>query len=170
MKIKSLIIPALFAITFAACSRSEPPVAPVTPPVTTPGAIVMNEIYAMGTTADPDWVELYNPNTTAVNIGGYKIYDAGGQGGTKAKKTIPAGTSIPGKGFYVIVTDDGAADGSAFGLSSAGEDVWLEDAAGKVIDNTKFLVHTAQQSCARIPDGTGAWTVTSTITKGASNK
>jgi hypothetical protein len=128
----------------------------------------MNEIYAMGTTADPDWVELYNPNTTAVNIGGYKIYDSGGQGGAKPKKEIPAGTTIAAKGFFVIVTDDGTS--SAFGLSSSGEDVWFENASGTVIDHTKFLVHTAQQSCSRIPDGTGAWQVTPNITKGNPNK
>ena len=168
MKVKSLIVLAFFALVFSACSRSEPPVAVVTPPVIVPGNIVMNEIYAMGTTTDPDWIELYNPNSTAVNIGGYKIYDIGGQSGTKAKKEIPAGTTIPAKGFYVVVTDGtGSTD---FGLSSAGEDVWLENASGTVIDNIKFLVHTAQQSCSRLPDGTGAWQVTSTITRGTSNK
>ena len=129
--------------------------------------IVMNEIYAMGTSAAPDWIELYNPNTTAVDISGYKIYDVGGQGGTKPKKEIPAGTTISAKGFFVIVTDDGSA--SAFGLSSAGEDVWFENASGTLIDNTKFLVHTAAQSCARIPDGTGTWQVANTITRGTSN-
>jgi len=128
--------------------------------------IVMNEIYARGTTAAPDWIEIYNGTAAAVDISGYKIYDAGGQGGTKAKKPIPAGTSIPSKGFFVIVTDDGAAD--AFGLSSGGEKVWLEDATGAIIDTVAFLAHTETQSYSRMPDG-GAWQVANTITRGVSN-
>lgn len=169
MKIKSVLVLFILSLTFSSCSRNEPFVAPVIPPPPTQlGAVVMNELYAMGVAGAPDWVELYNPNTTAVDISGYKIYDSGGQGGTKEKKAIPAGTSIPAKGFFVIVTDDGTASG--FGLSSGGEDVWLENASGAIIDNTKFLVHTALQSCSRIPDGSGAWQVSNTITRGASNK
>lgn len=129
-------------------------------------SIVMNEIYSRGTTTDPDWIELYNKSNAAIDISGYKIYDVGGQGGTKAKKPIPSGTTIPAYGFYVVVTDDGAAD--AFGLSSSGEKVWLEDAAGTIIDTVTFAGHTATQSYARVPDG-GTWQISNTLTRGASN-
>jgi len=129
--------------------------------------IVMNEIYSRGTSSAPDWIELYNPTASAVDISAYKIYDNGGQGGTKPKKSFPAGTSIPSKGFYVIVTDDGAAD--AFGLSSSGEKVWLEDATGTIIDTVTFAAYEATQSYARIPDGSGNWKIVNTITRGTSN-
>lgn len=128
--------------------------------------VVMNEIYSRGTTTDPDWIELYNKSNAAIDISGYKIYDAGGQGGTKAKKPIPSGTTIPAKGFYVVVTDDGAAD--AFGLSSSGEKVWLENAAGTIVDTITFAAHSATQSYARIPDG-GTWQVVNAITRGVTN-
>ncbi|MHC1738020.1 MAG: CotH kinase family protein [Ignavibacteriaceae bacterium] len=128
--------------------------------------IVMNEIYARGTTSDPDWIEIFNSSSAAVDISGYKIYDAAGQSGSKPKKEISAGTVIPSKGFCVIVTDDGSA--SAFGLSNAGEKVWLEDAAGSVIDTVTFLAHTIDQSYGRIPDG-GSWEILSSITRGTSN-
>ena len=128
--------------------------------------IMMNEIYARGTTADPDWIEIYNSSSAAIDIGGYKIYDAGGQSGSKPKKEFPAGTSIPAKGFFVIVTDDGSS--SAFGLSNSGEKVWLENASGSIIDTITFLGHTASQSYGRIPDG-GAWQLLNTITRGTSN-
>ena len=78
--------------------------------------IVMNEIYTRGTTADPDWIEIFNSSTSAIDIGGYKIYDSGGQSGTKPKKEIPTGTVVPPNGFWVIVTDDTSSSG--FGLSS----------------------------------------------------
>lgn len=132
--------------------------------------LVMNEIYSRGVTADPDWIEVYNPNTTALDITGYKIYDAGGQGGTKPKKIFPAGTSVPAKGFFVIVTDiPTATDSSGFGLSSGGETVWLENAAGAIIDSIAFPGLGIDTSYGRKPDGAVTWMKLSPLTKGTSN-
>lgn len=129
--------------------------------------VVMNEIYARGTTSDPDWIEIYNPNSTTVDISGYKIYDIGGQGGTKPKKAFPSGTVVPAKGFFVIATD--VADSAGFGLSGSGEKVWLENAAGTIIDTVTFgATATADQSYGRTPDG-GTWGVLPAISKGKSN-
>lgn len=128
--------------------------------------IKMNEIYSRGTTADPDWIEIYNSSSSPVDLTGYKIYDIGGQGGTKPKKQFPNGTVIPANGFYVIVTDD--SDPSGFGLSSNGEEVWLEDASANVIDNVVFPAMDVTQSYGRLPDG-GMWQLLNTITKGYSN-
>ncbi len=66
----------------------------------------MNEIYARGTTANPDWIEIYNKSNTAIDISGYKIYDAGGESGAKPKKEFPTGSIVSPLGFLVIVTDD----------------------------------------------------------------
>lgn len=132
--------------------------------------IVMNEIYSRGTVDDPDWIEIYNPNSVQVDLSGYKIYDSGGQSGGKLKKEFPSGTYIPANGYFVIVTDDGAADGSGFGLSSAGEEVWLESADGIVIDDCSFLAMDVAQSYGRYPDGSSIWQLLGTITKGSSNQ
>lgn len=129
-------------------------------------AVKMNEIYSRGTTTDPDWIEIYNSSSSPVDLTGYKIYDNGGQGGTKPKKQFPNGTIIPPNGFYVIVTDD--ADPSGFGLSSNGEEVWFEDASGTVIDNVVFPAMDLTQSYGRLPDG-GTWQLLNNITKGFSN-
>ncbi|MDP2236235.1 MAG: lamin tail domain-containing protein [Bacteroidales bacterium] len=129
--------------------------------------ILMNEIYSRGTAEDPDWIEIYNDSDVDVNLTGYKIYDSGGQSGTKPKKEFPAGTIIPSKGFFVIVTDDNTA--SAFGLSSGGEEVWLEKADGTVIDNVIFSAMSETQSFGRKPDGSIYWQLLGTITRGTSN-
>ncbi len=133
-------------------------------------SIFMNEIYSRGTAGNLDWIEIYNTTTGAINITGYKIYDIGGQSGSKTKKQFPDGTIVPAKGFYVIITDtaDFAGDLSGFGLSSAGEAVWLEDATGTVIDTVVFLAMSATQSYGRNPDG-GSWQLLNTITRGTSN-
>ncbi len=129
--------------------------------------VLINEIYSRGTTSDPDWVELYNASEAEANISGYKIYDAGGQSGTKPKKLIPDGTVIPPKGFFVIVVDDGTE--SAFGLSSGGEKVWLENAKGNVIDQVEFPAMETTQSYGRYPDGAPTLQLLNTITRGSAN-
>lgn len=135
-------------------------------------AIKMNEIYSIGKSAshpDLDWIELYNSSSAQIDISGYKIYDSGGNSGTKPKMTLANGTFIPSKGFFVISTDiPTSTDPSGFGLSSSGEKVWLEDKTGAVIDTVTFSAMTETQTYSRIPDG-GAWKLVSKMTKGASN-
>jgi hypothetical protein len=128
--------------------------------------IKMNEIYSRGTSTDPDWIELYNSSSSSVDISNYKIYDSGGKGGTKDKKGFSSGTTIQGYGYYVVTTDGSAA--SDFGLSNSGEEVWLEDGTGTVIEDVVFPALESGQSYARVPDG-GDWKTVTGTTKGASN-
>jgi hypothetical protein len=128
--------------------------------------ILMNEIYTRGTTVDPDWIEIFNSSASSTDISGYKIYDSGGQSGTKPKKEFPTGTIIPSNGFLVILTDDTSSSG--FGLSSSGEKVWLENTTGLIVDSVTFPLLTVDQSYGRIPDGS-VWQILDTITRGISN-
>jgi len=147
----------------------QPAGAPQTTAAYTVGAplIVMNEIYSRGTVEEPDWIEIYNGSDMAVNISNFAIYDNGGQSGSKPKLKIPDGTIIPAKGFYVVVTDVGGDSG--FGLSSGGEEVWLENASGNIIDNVQFPAMENNQSYGRNPDGSQNWELLNTITKGQPN-
>ena len=131
-------------------------------------AILLNEAYSRGTTADPDWVELYNHTDAEVDISAYKIYDNGGQAGTKPKMGFPEGTRIPPYGFYVVITDD-KADPANFGLGSGGDKVWLEDGSGAVIDSLEFGAMDPAESFQRVPDGIGEGKMTKPITRGTSN-
>lgn len=138
--------------------NSEPP---------TPGIAVLNEIYSKGTAENPDWLELYNPTSTDIDLSGYKVYDSGGESGSKPKKEIPAGTVIPAGGWFVIVVD--TEDESGFGLSSGGEDVWLEDAAGNILETVSFPAMEDNQSYGRYPDGDQNWQLLYIVTPGAAN-
>jgi hypothetical protein len=143
--------------------------APSTTAAYTVGAplIVMNEIYSRGTVEEPDWIEIYNASDVEANIGGYLLYDGGGQSGAKPKLAIPEGTTIPAKGFFVMVVD---VEGEAgFGLSSGGEEVWMENAKGNLIDNVVFPAFEPSQSYGRNPDGSNAWEILNTVTKGGPN-
>jgi hypothetical protein len=138
----------------------------------TPSPIVINEIFSRGADPDFDWIEIYNNSSSPVDISGYKIYDGGGQSGSKPKMEFPASTSIPANGFIVIVVDDATSDfpdGSSFGLGSGGEQIWLENASGTVINTVTFPALTETQSYGRIADGTYNWQILNTITKGTAN-
>jgi len=155
-KLFTILIICFVAILFSEISYSQ--------------SIKMNEIFARGVSGNLDWIEIYNSSSTPINIGSYKIYDSGGQSGTKSKKLFPTGTIVPGYGYMVIITDTASfvGDTSGFGLSSSGETVWLEDSLGTVIDTIAFPATALTQSYGRAPDG-GPWKLLSTITRGKSN-
>jgi len=129
----------------------------------------MNEIYSRGTTDDPDWIEIYNPSSSQVDISGYKIYDSGAiPPGTKTKKLFPAGTILPAHGFYVIITDN-TGDPSDFGLSNNGETVWLEDSSSTLIDSIAFPALGVDTTYGRSPNGSANWIQLTPPSKGLSN-
>jgi len=152
-----------------------PETAPSSPSAYTVGApsVVINELFSRGVAGELDWIEVYNNSDVPVNISGYKIYDSGGQSGSKAKMEFPAGTTLAARGFYAIVVDDAATAypaGSNFGLSSGGDEVWLESSAGFVIDNVALpAVADATHSYGRKPDGSNTWFILTVRTKGTSN-
>jgi hypothetical protein len=147
----------LFSVTKGAANSNAPPSA----------IILMNEVYSRGIPDAPDWIELYNASTFSADISGYKLYDSGGKSGSKAKKEIPAGTTIPAGGFYVMVVDDGTASG--FGLSSGGETAWFENASGTILDTIAFPAMAETESFGRLPDGSANWQLLASITKGSPN-
>jgi len=129
---------------------------------------MMNELFSRGVPTELDWIEIYNPTSSSIDITGYKIYDSGGFNGTKPKKLFPGGSVIPANGFLVIITDD--TDPSGFGLSSSGEKVWFENASGTVIDSVDLVEITdTSTSYGRLPDGSANWQILVPRTRGFSN-
>lgn len=152
--ILTLII-ACCLLLFASCDPLDD-----TRPVTDEG-IVINEIYASG----EDWIEIYNNQEVSVNISDYFIYD-----NEASKYKIPVGTTIPAKGFLVFVCNDlGTGLNTNFKLTSAGETVYFENAAGNLIDRIEFPAISAGQSYGRYPDGSTNLGISGTPTRGVSN-
>jgi len=91
--------------------------------------IVINEISTHNAPPVFDAIELYNPTTGAVNVGGWYLTD---EFDTPKKFRIPDGTSIAAGGYVVFFATNQAnpamAFGRAFGLSSAGGEVYLYSA------------------------------------------
>lgn len=110
-----------------------------------------------------EFVELYNPTSASVNIGGWKVSTTHG---TPVTITIPAGTPIPAKGYYVVTH-------TTQWLDNEDESIVLRDAAGNEIDSTprKSDPYDDARSWQRNPDGedmnTDADWVFQTATRGA---
>src|SRR6185437_6169303 len=52
-------------------------------------------------TAHPDWIELYNPASTPINLQGWQLKD----GTSLTTWTFPAGSSIGANGYLVVAAD-----------------------------------------------------------------
>lgn len=83
----------------------------------------------------PDWVEIFNPGTESLDLGSYYISDDIDEPG---KWRLP-GYQLPAKGYYLVYCDKKASGRhSNFGLSSEGEEVFLSDGSGNIIDQLSF--------------------------------
>lgn len=132
-------------------------------PLPTEEGIFINEIQSAG--SGDDWIELYNALDVSKNLSDFAIYDDA----TKKYK-LPAGTSIPAKGYLVLNCNDlGSGLNTNFRLSSGGEIVYLDNAFGQLIDKVQFPAMEDGQSYGRYPDGTSVFQISGTTTKGASN-
>jgi hypothetical protein len=109
------------------------------------GTVVINEItwstYSGAGTSDPsdDMLELRNTTGSPINISGWVIVNAGTSGSPNL--TIPASTTIPANGYYVIASKVSGMTSSAdwvtstLDLASGGELLTLQNASSNTIDS-----------------------------------
>jgi hypothetical protein len=110
------------------------------------------------------WIELYNSGPSSVNISGYYISD------NKSTWTIPAGTSIPAKGFLIFWCDDmDTGRHTNFSLDSEGEQVVLSSNSGDLLSKISYPKQLTNISYGRTINGTGEWAYLSVPTPGVSN-
>ncbi|MEW6588772.1 MAG: lamin tail domain-containing protein [Thermoproteota archaeon] len=95
--------------------------------------VVINEIDTNPAGDDAksitEWVELYNPTSESVDIGGWKIASTTV---TKKTLTIPAGTTIKPDQFLIYSY-------TSLWFSDVSEKVQLRDSTGKIIDETPVI-------------------------------
>jgi endonuclease YncB( thermonuclease family) len=113
------------------------------------GNIMINEIELnpQSNNDDKEWIELYNPSDSDVNIGDYGI--------RTSKSTVidlPSDAEIKAGETYVIDLDRQA-------LSDIAEIVVLESGSGEVVDRTPSFVDRSDDSRTwqRMPDGNNEW-------------
>ncbi len=131
-----------------------------------PGQVVLNEIladnYSIISNGDayPDYIELYNPSTQAVDLGGWSLTDNLAQ---PRKYVFPTNTVL-GPGEYLLVWCDTltSAPGlhTGFALNNQGEAAGLYDTGSVLRDSVVFGLQLTDWSLGRVPNATGAWTLT----------
>ena len=130
-----------------------------------------------------DWIEIYNPGTVAVDVGGmYITDDLGDLVAWKIPDRAPDSTTIQPGGYLLLYADGQPEQGILhvdIKLTGSGEQVGLTAPNGTtVIDSLTYDADTAgaigygldtDKSCARQPDGSANWQVDDTPTPAASN-
>ena len=131
------------------------------PPPCDPGepgcAVVVNEVESNGGVPG-DWIELFNPETAAVDVSGWIVKD----NDDTHSYAIPAGTVLAAGGYLVV--EEAAL---TFGLGSA-DSARLFSPTGVVVDTYSWTSHAAT-TYGRCPNGTGGLALSASSTKGAAN-
>ena len=106
-----------------------------------------------------DWIELLNTAAVPLDLSGHIIKD----NDDTHVYTFPDGTTIQAHGHYVV--EEAALD---FGLGANEMARFYAPDGTTLIDAAAWTVH-APTTYGRCPDGSGAFQVNNTVTKGASN-
>jgi hypothetical protein len=130
--------------------------------------LMINEVNSNAGDPKPDWIEIYNPGGTEIDLSGFGVYDK-----PAALFKLPAGTKIAAKGYYVVTCDVALAATdptkyAAFGISSGGESVYLVDNKSAIIDEVAVPAMPLGITYARIPNG-GTTFANANATMGTAN-
>ena len=126
-------------------------------------SVMINEVFTNGTQS-ADYIELYNPTDTDIDIGGMWLSD---KQDTLMVYQIPSPTVIPASGF--LVQEIGVAV-TGFGISSLGEEVFLTAQDGSFVAASYAFGPMEQDiSIGRYPDGGNQWFYQNASTPGAAN-
>ncbi len=172
-----LLLVTLFALGACDSDNDDDP----TPPPPSTGDLVINEFMASNDSHDvdgsgefPDWIEIYNPGTTEIDIGGYYMTDTIADDVANWVQ-IPTGspeTIVTAGGWLVLYANGSPDDGALyldFKLGSGGETIGLADADEIVVDSLTYEQQTTDMSMGMTPDGTGDMVFLTTSTPGAAN-
>jgi hypothetical protein len=123
--------------------------------------VVINEILAHTDLPQVDYVELYNPHATAVNLSGAWLSDAAGTN----KYQIINGTTISARGFLAFPQTQ-----LGFALAADGEAIYLVNSnQTRVLDAVKFDGQENGVTLGRYPNGSPGFQTLATVTQGTSN-
>ena len=175
-----VLLPAISAPAYAStpahgCAPTTPPPVSgslVTPPAT-PGIVVINEVLnnpdSTWNCAEPagsfalttdSWVELYNPQNQPFNL--YAARASFDDGPGSPTFHFPFGAAIAARGYFVVFPD------TYSGTLNGGNNLRLTF-SGITIDQVSVPTPPADNTYARIPDGSANWQITNNATIDASN-
>lgn len=131
--------------------------------------VVLNEVLARNTVRTnldgsiSDWIEVYNPSTNTVALGGISLTD---DSSAPRKWIFPAEATIPSAGFLRINCNalmPASVSNAVIVLNGAGGSLFLFDssaAGGALLDAIHYGVQAADFAIGRVPDGSPSWLLT----------
>lgn len=138
----------------------------VDPAFVADSTVVINELMASNsaTMADAfgeydDWMEFYNKSTIPVDLTGYKLTD---NPANLDKWTFPTGTILLPNDYLIVWADEDSSQGpfhANFKLSGSGEQLFLLNPAGGLIDSVSWGTQITDMGFARVPNGTGNFVI-----------
>lgn len=148
--------------------------------VVSANGLVINEVLASNRTTlqdedgeFPDWIELYNGGTLAIDLSNYAITD---DETNLIKWRFPQGAIIQPGGYYVVFASgkdrpggDGNLPHTNFKLGAEGETIVLSDILRQMIDRTTFDNLAQDTSWGRVPGLDNVWQVFLQPTPGLPN-
>ncbi len=122
----------------------------------------------------PDWIELYNAGSAAVNLGGYHLSD---RENNPDKWVFPEGVSLaPGEHLLVFADSKDEYSGGAYHTNfkltqtTGNDQVVLADPQGNILEVHYFAPpNLKDNSYGRVSDGSTEWGVFTTPTPGEAN-
>jgi phosphatidylserine/phosphatidylglycerophosphate/cardiolipin synthase-like enzyme len=123
--------------------------------------VVISEVESRGATAYDEFVELYNPTTSAVSLAGWKLQYKSATGASFSDlATLSSGASIPAHGFFLLggTNAGGSYTGAATpdatfsaGLNDAGGHVRILDASAVEVDRLGWGTANAAEGSSPAP-------------------
>ena len=107
-----------------------------------------------------DWIELYNTTNSTVNLLNYSLSD---DINNLNKWVFPEITLLPHSYLLVFASNKNRLDTTElhtnFKISSSGEELYLSNNNGAIVDQTNSVYLSTDESYGRIPDGDTSWSV-----------
>jgi hypothetical protein len=131
--------------------------------------VVINEVLANNATLEepdgskPDWVEIYNPSSNAVDLVDMSLTDSTL---TPRRWVFPMGSLLPARAFLRVRLDPdlpSSATNTGFGLKANGGAAYLFNRpadGGALASSVTYGLQAADFSIGRVPDGTTNWVLT----------
>jgi hypothetical protein len=115
-----------------------------------------------------DWIEIFNAGDSPVDMRGFTLADSSG-----SAQVVSGSVVVAAGAFQLLWADDSPKQGAnhlGFKLSGkSGDKLTLKDSSGRTLDAITFGPTIGQDSYARFPDGTGAFSWCAAPTPAASN-
>jgi hypothetical protein len=139
--------------------------------------VVINEIMAKNTSTlqdgdsdFSDWIELYNASSATINLLDYSLSD---EINNFDKWIFPAIDLRPNSYLLIFASDKNKLDPTElhtnFKISSSGEELFLSNNSGVIIDEISSVSLSDNESYCRTPDGSTTWIVTGISSPNATN-